>query len=519
MLATDQLIEAHVTHVSGGGWSGLAILMLLFVTPAALGWFVRQRHRRGEAFALLAAQSATERTDRERAAIERERLTIGRELQDIIAHSVSVMVVQAGGARTLLREDPDRARESILNVEQTGRDTLAEMRRLLGLLHKDEDPRALTPQPGLDQLPDLAAALADSGLGCELRTEGDPIELTPGINLVGYRVIETALERAAALGCRHTSATIRYELRALELEIRGDRQLPDLGAALRSVAERVELYRGSLDVLDADARPVRDPLSASAGRSRDTVSISILIADDQALVRTGFRMILEAQSDFRVVGEAKDGIDAVEAARSCRPDVVLMDIRMPRMDGLAATRRIIEAGSAGVPRVLILTTFDLDEYVYDALQAGASGFLLKDAPPEELAAGIRVIAAGESLLAPSVTRRLIETFRRQRPHSPTTPTTTGRADRTRTRSPRPDGPRAIQRRDRRPTRRLRRHRQNTRRPRPIETQPARPCAGCRARLRNRDRHPRQPTAERLTSVASHLWRSHPTQRSKLGAGC
>jgi signal transduction histidine kinase len=249
MLATDQLIEAHVTHVSGGGWPGLAILMLLFVTPAALGWFVRQRHRRGDAFALLAAQSATERTDRERAAIERERLMIGRELQDIIAHSVSVMVVQAGGARSLLREEPDRARESMLNVEQTGRETLAEMRRLLGLLHKDDDPRALTPQPGLDQLPDLAAALADSGMSCELRTEGNPIELTPGIDLVGYRVIETALERAAGLGCRHTSATVRYEPRRLELEIRGDRRLSDLGAGLRSVAERVELYRGSLDVL------------------------------------------------------------------------------------------------------------------------------------------------------------------------------------------------------------------------------------------------------------------------------
>jgi DNA-binding NarL/FixJ family response regulator len=151
------------------------------------------------------------------------------------------------------------------------------------------------------------------------------------------------------------------------------------------------------------------------------VSISILIADDQALVRTGFRMILEAEADFRVVGVAKDGADAVEAARRCQPDVVLMDIRMPRMDGLEATRRIVAAGAAGAPRVLMLTTFDLDEYVYDALHAGASGFLLKDAPPEQLIAGIRVIAAGESLLAPSVTRRLIETFRRQRPHTPQPP--------------------------------------------------------------------------------------------------
>jgi DNA-binding NarL/FixJ family response regulator len=134
----------------------------------------------------------------------------------------------------------------------------------------------------------------------------------------------------------------------------------------------------------------------------------------ETALETGFRMILEAEPDFRVLAEAKDGADAVDAARRCHPDVVLMDIRMPRMDGLEATRRIIAAGAAGRPRVLMLTTFDLDEYVYDALSAGASGFLLKDAPPEQLVAGIRVIAEGQSLLAPTVTRRLIKAFLRER---------------------------------------------------------------------------------------------------------
>jgi DNA-binding NarL/FixJ family response regulator len=151
------------------------------------------------------------------------------------------------------------------------------------------------------------------------------------------------------------------------------------------------------------------------------MSTSIVIADDQALVRTGFRMILEAEPDLCVVAEAKDGEEAVAAARRCRPDVVLMDIRMPRMDGLEATRRTIAAGTASSPRVLILTTFDLDEYVYDALHAGASGFLLKDVPPEQLVAGIRVVAEGESLLAPTVTRRLIESFLNDRPRAPTPP--------------------------------------------------------------------------------------------------
>jgi DNA-binding NarL/FixJ family response regulator len=139
------------------------------------------------------------------------------------------------------------------------------------------------------------------------------------------------------------------------------------------------------------------------------VSIAVLIADDQALVRAGFRMIVEAEQDLRVVAEANDGVDAVEAARRSRPDIVLMDIRMPTLDGLEATRRILDA-TRDPPRVLMLTTFDLDEYVFDALQAGASGFLLKDVSPEHLVAGIRIVAAGDSLLAPSVTRRLIESF-------------------------------------------------------------------------------------------------------------
>jgi DNA-binding NarL/FixJ family response regulator len=138
------------------------------------------------------------------------------------------------------------------------------------------------------------------------------------------------------------------------------------------------------------------------------VSIRVLVVDDQALVRAGFVKLLEPEADLRVVGEAGDGSEAVEAAARTRPDVVLMDIRMPRLDGIGATRRIRARPDA--PRVLVLTTYDLDEYVFDALKAGASGFLLKDAPADQLVAGIRVVAAGDALLAPAVTRRLIEEF-------------------------------------------------------------------------------------------------------------
>ena len=146
---------------------------------------------------------------------------------------------------------------------------------------------------------------------------------------------------------------------------------------------------------------------------------TVLIADDQALVRVGLRKILETDPNTRVVGEAGDGEDAVAEARRLRPDVVLMDIRMPVLDGIEATRRIVSAQPG--TRVLILTTFGLDEYVYDALRAGASGFMLKDAPPEEIAAGVLIVASGDALLAPAVTRAVIEEFARQ-PAPASTPT-------------------------------------------------------------------------------------------------
>ncbi|GHE29346.1 DNA-binding response regulator [Streptosporangium violaceochromogenes] len=147
------------------------------------------------------------------------------------------------------------------------------------------------------------------------------------------------------------------------------------------------------------------------------MTIRVLIADDQGMVRTGFTVFLSAQPDIEVVGEAADGGQAVARVAELRPDVVLMDVRMPVMDGLAATRAILSADGF-LPKVLILTTFDLDDYVYEALRAGASGFLLKDASARQLAEAVRVVAAGEALLAPSVTKRLISEFARVGPRHP-----------------------------------------------------------------------------------------------------
>lgn len=147
------------------------------------------------------------------------------------------------------------------------------------------------------------------------------------------------------------------------------------------------------------------------------MTIRVIIVDDQAMVRAGFAALLSAQADIDVVGEAPDGARGIEVSRRTHPDVVLMDVRMPEMDGLAAARALLDppVGVVHRPKVLMLTTFDVDDYVYEALRAGASGFLLKDAPPADLISAVRVVAAGEALLAPSVTRRLIADFAQQRP--------------------------------------------------------------------------------------------------------
>jgi DNA-binding NarL/FixJ family response regulator len=145
------------------------------------------------------------------------------------------------------------------------------------------------------------------------------------------------------------------------------------------------------------------------------MKVRVLIVDDQALVRAGFRMILESEEEIEIVGEAGDGAEALEAARELAPDVILMDIRMPNLDGLEATRRLLEQQPTEGPRVLMLTTFDLDEYVYEALRAGASGFMLKDTPPEQLVDAIHVVARGDALLSPTITKRVIEEFIRRPP--------------------------------------------------------------------------------------------------------
>jgi DNA-binding NarL/FixJ family response regulator len=186
-------------------------------------------------------------------------------------------------------------------------------------------------------------------------------------------------------------------------------QLPDRFPALRTADEATPFEGDEGRLAEAARRASQDERAARR-------TVRVLIADDQALVRAGFRMILEAEDDVEVVGEAADGGEALDEVRRLHPDVVLMDVRMPELDGIEATRQLM-ADPEPAAKVVMLTTFDMDEYVYEALRAGASGFLLKDTPPEQLVDGIRAVASGEALLAPSITRRVIEEFVRRPPES------------------------------------------------------------------------------------------------------
>ena len=376
------------------------------------------------------------------AAVAEERRRIAREMHDVVAHSVSTMVIQAGGARRILARDPARAVEAAALIERTGREALGEMRHLLGVLHAGENLAALTPQPTLLELGALAERSRAAGLPVELHIEGERRELPPGVDLAAYRVIQEALTNSLKHG--GGSADGQRPLRRRRPAPRGHgcgQRIRDLGAGQRPglardarARPRVRRRAGGRAAPERRLRGPRPHTAAERGgggaqrRRRPEragglcMSVRIMIADDQALVRAGFKMILDAEDDIEVVGEANDGLQAVDMARRLKPDVVLMDIRMPELDGIEATRRVVAAREEESPtRVIMLTTFDLNEYVYEALRAGASGFLLKDVPPEQLAEGIRIVAGGEALLAPSITRRLIEEFAEVAPAIPEAP--------------------------------------------------------------------------------------------------
>jgi len=286
-----------------------------------------------------------------------------------------------------------------------------------------------------------AAVAAQRSLAAHEWPEGAALRVRIGLHTgeatpAGDHYVGLAVHRAARIcdaghgGQVLVSETTRSLLEDEEAELAG-LSLHDLGAHMLKDFDRpVRLYQLAIEGLPSDFPPLRTESGEHAAQLAERQAelaadepaletggaVRVLIVDDQALVRTGFRMILEAEPDLEVVGEAADGHEAVALAHSLAPDVVLMDVRMPELDGIEATRQLLAAEDA-TAKVVMLTTFDMDEYVYEALRAGASGFLLKDVPPEQLVAGIRAVASGDALLAPSVTRRVIEEFVRRPPDS------------------------------------------------------------------------------------------------------
>jgi signal transduction histidine kinase len=265
-VVSDQVTQPNHYGSLEGNMIGFAAVI---VVPWCIGRMMRERADRATAFSELTARIEEERAGRERGAVEEERVRIGRELHDIIAQNVSAIIVQAGGVRQLISSDPERAHDSILAIEEAGREALTDLRRTLRLLHTADDRGELAPQPGLGQLDKLLGSIREKGLACDLRTQGNQATTAIGIDLLCYRVIETALLAAAGHGARHASVTVHYRSNRLELEVCGDKPIPHLDEGLRQITERVTLYDGTMHILSSSdegfALKARLPLLA-AGR-------------------------------------------------------------------------------------------------------------------------------------------------------------------------------------------------------------------------------------------------------------
>ena len=370
----------------------------------------------------VAATRASRQLDQRRQQSE-ERLRIARDLHDVIGHNISLINVQASMGLDLIDSQPEQARAALTAIKSASKEALQELRTMLTPLRRDDDAAPRSPAPGLDRLPELIKLTRAAGLTVDVEVTGKAPPVPAAVQLAAYRIIQESLTNVARhAGRARVTVRVTYDDANMHVQIDDDGTAPSGGASaigtgsgITGMRERATALGGDLS---AGFRPRRRVPGQRTPSGQVLAMIRVLIADDQSLVRAGFTALLDARDDIEVVGEASDGADAVDLARTLRPDVILMDIRMPGLDGLEATRQIAADPELAGVHVVILTTFGLDEYLFDALRFGASGFLVKDTEPADLATAVRVVAQGDSLISPSMTRKLVAEFasRAKEPH-------------------------------------------------------------------------------------------------------
>ena len=396
-----------------------ALSVVLLVTPLAFaatawGMFIRARRQLLLTLrerALRAEEAQRLHADRIRLA---ERTRIAREMHDVLGHRISLLALHAGALAFQPDLPPEKVRETAELMRSTARQALEELRAVIGVLREEpgQESAPAAPQPTLSDIPRLVEETRRAGAKIDFEMRVEHPETAP--NALGrdaYRIVQEGLTnirkhaRGTAGGVRVTGAADH----GLRVSVRNRLPIHPWPDRRCRVGRRVARPAGAGHPggRHSGARPGRVGRLRGGGRVA-VVNVRVLLVDDDALVRAGLRMILSAVDDMQVVGEADDGAAAVAAVRAHRPDVVLMDIRMPVMDGIAATAALRQLDAP--PRVIVLTTFQADEQVMSALRAGADGFLLKDTPPAEIVNAVRLVAAGDAMLSPSVTRTLLSHF-------------------------------------------------------------------------------------------------------------
>ena len=393
-------------------WASMVIAVLGTAGVIAWGMFVRARRQLVFSLRDRAERAEAEQQLRVEQARQQERARIAREMHDVLAHRISLLSLHAGALEFRPDAPPDEVARAAGVIRASAHDALEDLRAVIGVLREGADggdPER--PQPTLADLPALIEESRAAGMQVryEGRAELEAVPVTTGRN--AYRIVQEGLTNAR----KHAQGA------AVEVVVEGapghradDRDpQPAAGRRRRGAAHPRDRdgHRGARGACEPGRRAARARLHA--GRRLPAVGVAavagvirVLIVDDDALVRAGLSMMLAGTEDIRVVAEASDGAEVASAVDAYGPDVVLMDIRMPGVDGLAATELLRARETA--PQVIVLTTFHADDQVLRALRAGAAGFLLKDTPPPEIMRAIRLVAAGEAMLSPAVTRRLIE---------------------------------------------------------------------------------------------------------------